>query len=460
MHISPTGVYNPYSYILRSLSFHNLSSISNIYLHTCAPRFSSVFSPNTSNDLHKPLVSSPSRKHFLHSHTTTMKPANESPITMMMIDESNINTTRTKHDRKQDKKRAKHRNKKQQEQYILREYLQESSSASASAHHPGRIPTRDEFGFTNHNNHNNNHIHALTATTTSSTHYDMYQHLSEKERATFNKKFTIPRTITQEHYARLLKNHQKKIIVVNGPAGTGKTMFATEYGIRYFLTDVYDKLIFTRPSVSVDEDLGYLPGTLEDKMAPWIRPIYDVLYQFLTAKEIQTLIEDKKIEIAPLGYMRGRTFKNTWIVADEMQNSTIAQMKMLLTRIGENSRLVVTGDLQQHDKPYELNGLDDFLQRFKGSRSSSITSMEFERDDVQREEVVKEVLDIYARDELPEYFSGTEDGAIEATTDESLQNEQPSSPDESILGDPEQHEDYTIIEDEPNLNPNPNPNTF
>ena len=143
-------------------------------------------------------------------------------------------------------------------------------------------------------------------------------------------------------------------------------------------------MIFTRPSVAVDEDLGYLPGTVEEKMAPWIRPIYDVLYQFMSMKEIQTLMEEKVIEIAPLGYMRGRTFKNTWIVADEMQNSTTSQMKMLLTRLGENSRLIITGDLEQHDKPYETNGLEDFLERFKGKRSSSISSIEFDKEDIQR----------------------------------------------------------------------------
>jgi phosphate starvation-inducible PhoH-like protein len=157
-----------------------------------------------------------------------------------------------------------------------------------------------------------------------------------------------------------------------------------------------EKLIFTRPSVSVDEDLGYLPGTLEDKMAPWVRPIYDILYEFISPSEVSTLIEDKIIEIAPLGYMRGRTFKNCWIVADEMQNSSVSQMKMLLTRLGDKSRLIITGDLDQHDRDNELNGLDDFLNKFKGKRSSSITSVEFDNEDIQREAVVREVLEIYA----------------------------------------------------------------
>jgi phosphate starvation-inducible PhoH-like protein len=107
-------------------------------------------------------------------------------------------------------------------------------------------------------------------------------------------------------------------------------------------------------------------------------------------------MENKQIEIAPLGYMRGRTFKNAWIVADEMQNSTVSQMKMLLTRLGENSRLIITGDLDQHDRPNEMNGLEDFLRKFKGKRSPSITDFEFERADIQREDVVREVLDIYS----------------------------------------------------------------
>lgn len=238
------------------------------------------------------------------------------------------------------------------------------------------------------------------------------RYLSPLEKSGFEAKFTRPKNIHQEQYVSMLKHKSKKIIVASGPAGTGKTLFATEYGIRNLLLGVYDKLIFTRPSVSVDEDLGYLPGTLEEKMAPWVRPIYDILYQFITPKEVIQYMEDKVIEIAPLGYMRGRTFKNSWIVADEMQNSTISQMKMLLTRLGENSRIIITGDLDQFDRVGETNGLEDFLQLFKGKRSSSITSFEFERSDIQREDVVKEVLDIYAREHLP-YLGNSDSDGIE-----------------------------------------------
>jgi phosphate starvation-inducible PhoH-like protein len=116
----------------------------------------------------------------------------------------------------------------------------------------------------------------------------------------------------------------------------------------------------------------------------------------VTPAEVSMLIEEKIIEIAPLAYMRGRTFKNTWLVADEMQNSLPTQLKMIMTRLGENSRMVITGDLDQHDRIGEVNGLEDFLYKFKGRRSDSITSVEFHKNDIERDEVIKEILDIYA----------------------------------------------------------------
>jgi len=233
---------------------------------------------------------------------------------------------------------------------------------------------------------------------------DTFQYLSQNEKNKFKHKFTKPKNDNQGHYLNMLNNKSKKIIVATGPAGTGKTLFATEQGTKHFLEGEYEKLIFTRPSVTVDEDIGYLPGNLEEKMAPWIRPIYDVLHQFISPKEVLQLMEEKHIEIAPLGFMRGRTFKNTWIVADEMQNSTISQMKMLLTRLGENSRLIITGDLDQFDRQNEVNGLEDFLNKFRGKRSTSITNVEFDKTDIQREPVVKEILDIYAGDVVPESY--------------------------------------------------------
>ena len=228
-----------------------------------------------------------------------------------------------------------------------------------------------------------------------------FQYLSNKEKESFFNKFSTPRNESQKKFMKYLHNEEYKIIIASGPAGTGKTLFAIEQGIKNFLLGKYDKIIITRPSVSVDEDLGYLPGTLEEKMMPWVRPIYDVMYNFINPKEVEKMIEDKLIEICPLGFMRGRTFKHSWIIADEMQNSTIAQMKMLLTRIGENTRLVITGDLEQNDLKYELNGLEDFLNKIKGCRSKSINSIEFDKNDVERENVVREVIDIYRAQEIP-----------------------------------------------------------
>jgi len=246
--------------------------------------------------------------------------------------------------------------------------------------------------------------------------YSNYEHWSTNEREQFESMFSTPKNESQRKYLNILNNKEKKIVVVTGPAGTGKTMLATEQGVKHFLKKGCEKLIFTRPSVSVDEDLGFLPGTVEDKMAPWVRPIYDILHNFMSPKEISTLIDEKEIEISPLGHMRGRTFKNCWIIADEMQNSTINQMKMLLTRIGENSRIILTGDLEQFDNGHQINGLDDFLNKFKGKRSSSITSIEFESSDIQREEVVKEVLDIYGAEVIPPSY----DLEYESTSDSGL----------------------------------------
>lgn len=230
-----------------------------------------------------------------------------------------------------------------------------------------------------------------------------YQYMSQKERVKIDAKFAKPKNESQARYMSALNKPHNKIIIATGPAGTGKTLIGTEYGIREFLTGNYEKLIFTRPAVSADEDLGYLPGTLEDKMAPWVRPIYDILYKFISPQEVTMMLTEKIIEIAPMAYMRGRTFKNTWIVADECQNTNVNQFKMLLTRLGENSRMVITGDLDQHDRHDEINGLADFLDKFKGCRSSSISSIEFNKGDIEREEVIKEVLDIYAG-VVPEHY--------------------------------------------------------
>ena len=204
----------------------------------------------------------------------------------------------------------------------------------------------------------------------------------------------LPRNRNQETYVLKLLDDTKDIVFGIGPAGTGKTLLAVQVAVKLFLEGSIDKIIVTRPAVSVDEDLGFLPGTLEQKMAPWTRPILDVLREYFQAKEIEGMIEEGIIEIAPLAYMRGRTFKNSFILADEMQNATPNQMKMLLTRLGENSQMAVTGDLAQADRQND-NGLIDFTNLLSKSNSTHLDIVHFAQGDIERHNAVKEVLQVY-----------------------------------------------------------------
>ena len=204
----------------------------------------------------------------------------------------------------------------------------------------------------------------------------------------------IPRNKNQETYVLKLLESGKDIVFGIGPAGTGKTMLAVQAAVKSFFEREVDKIIVTRPAVSADEDLGFLPGTLEEKMAPWTRPIFDVFREYFYANEIESMIKEGVIEISPLAYMRGRTFKDSYIIADEMQNATPNQMKMLLTRIGQGSKMVVTGDLAQADRLKD-NGLIDFVNHLEKSNTQHIAVCNFAQGDIERHEAVKEVLEIY-----------------------------------------------------------------
>jgi phosphate starvation-inducible protein PhoH len=204
----------------------------------------------------------------------------------------------------------------------------------------------------------------------------------------------IPRNRNQEHYVLQLLDPEKDIVFGIGPAGTGKTMLACQSAVKNFLEGKVERIIVTRPAVSADEDLGFLPGTLEEKMAPWTRPIFDVFREHFYANEIENMIAEGVIEISPLAYMRGRTFKDSYIIADEMQNATPNQMKMLLTRIGVGSKMVVTGDLNQADRLKD-NGLIDFIGHLKDYNAQRITVVNFTNKDIERHEAVKEVLKVY-----------------------------------------------------------------
>ncbi len=220
---------------------------------------------------------------------------------------------------------------------------------------------------------------------------NIHQRLEEKR-----KRVQIyPKNLSQESYLLKLNDPNKMIVFAIGPAGTGKTMLAVQWAIDQLKYGDIDKIIITRPAVSVDEQHGFLPGDLNQKMEPWTKPIMDVFSENYNAREITNMITEGVIEVSPLAYMRGRTFKNAVVIADEMQNATPSQMKMLLTRLGQKSKMVVTGDLQQADRPSN-NGLLEFLGLFKDFKNNRYVDVcHFTIGDVERHEAVKEILAIY-----------------------------------------------------------------
>jgi len=205
------------------------------------------------------------------------------------------------------------------------------------------------------------------------------------------------RNPNQKEYIKKLLDPKQTIIFATGPAGTGKTMLAVLGAVKALKEQTIDRLIITRPAVGVDDEKhGFLPGDLNAKMEPWTKPIFDVVREYYTAKQIQTMITEGVIEISPLAFMRGRTFKNAHVIADEMQNATPSQMKMLLTRIGDDSRMVVTGDIGQTDRKEYENGLIDFQKLYNQyDYSEYISVCQFDHKDIERHPAVAEVLDIY-----------------------------------------------------------------
>lgn len=211
----------------------------------------------------------------------------------------------------------------------------------------------------------------------------------------------VPKTSNQENYINKLNDQNIKLLFGIGPAGTGKTLFACHTAVDMLKNGVYNKIVITRPLISVDEEnVGFLPGNLVNKMQPWMQPIIDIFSEYYSKQCVNSMISNGVIEISPLAYMRGRTFKDAFIIADEMQNSSPNQMLMMTTRVGLNSRLVITGDLKQTDRS-GINGLQDFINKYKKYNNSQINQMreidivELNENDIERSPLVSKIMDIY-----------------------------------------------------------------
>ena len=207
----------------------------------------------------------------------------------------------------------------------------------------------------------------------------------------------VPQSINQEKYIIALTDPETDIVVVSGPAGTGKTYLAMLAAIKAMRQGDCDKILLTRPAVAVDDEKhGFLPGDLNQKMEPWVRPLFDILREFYNTKELEYMIEEQIIEITPLAFCRGRTFKNSWIICDEMQNATPSQMKMIMTRIGEGSKIVITGDVEQTDRKTPENGLLDLTHKIQKYSIPGMKSCNFDTRDIRRHEIIEHILNMYS----------------------------------------------------------------
>jgi phosphate starvation-inducible PhoH-like protein len=208
-----------------------------------------------------------------------------------------------------------------------------------------------------------------------------------------------PRNYKQQLYLDLLHKQNPTVVIASGSSGSGKTIGAVSVGLEKLKAGDVDRLILTRPTVAVGSDnIGFLPGSLERKLEPWMKPIFDVMQLHYPKSKIEKMMKDGVFEIAPLAFMRGRTFSKSWVICDEAQNTTISQMLMMLTRIGKGSKLVITGDPLQHDRDFSVNGLEDLVTRLEYAGEELDPYVEvvyFEEGDVERHPMIPHILGLY-----------------------------------------------------------------
>ena len=227
----------------------------------------------------------------------------------------------------------------------------------------------------------------------SSSNFDLNDHqVINQDKLVTWKKHIFPKSIGQKKYLNALNNYE--LVFGLGPAGTGKSYLAVAKGIDMLKKGLVEKIILTRPAVEAGERLGFLPGDMKEKIDPYLRPIYDALYEMMPSDRVEKKIQSGEIEIAPLAFMRGRTFTNSYVIVDEAQNTTSVQMKMVLTRIGEGSRMVINGDLSQVDLPKgQMSGLKECQEIL--NKIEDIKLIYLEASDVIRHPIVAKIIKAY-----------------------------------------------------------------
>ena len=240
----------------------------------------------------------------------------------------------------------------------------------------------------------NDDLNGLLRVVTSDPDVTLRALVNSGKQRSFGKKVLAPKTVTQRRYLEAIERNDLTFGI--GPAGTGKTYLAVAMGIQALVSKKVSRIILTRPAVEAGERLGFLPGTLQEKVDPYLRPLYDALYDMLEAEKVEKLIERLSIEVAPLAFMRGRTLNDSFIIVDEAQNTTTEQMKMVLTRQGFNSKMVVTGDLTQMDLPNnKRSGLLEATDVLRGVEG--ISFIHFDERDVVRHSLVQRIVRAYEK---------------------------------------------------------------